>query len=155
VHLGLRSTQFLAWPSTWAGSAWAGSPLLKSRGALAAALGGGAQSIPSMANSEGVGIGNGIERSSPMLSMTVNLGGRGMPVREVGRWSLVRLAGLWSIAGRQRSSVRCRSGLRLIEDAWRRWGAHGETRRKAPTSEMAFAAALHRSWYGVVHGQLL
>jgi hypothetical protein len=76
-----------------------------------------------------------------MLSTTVNLGGRGTPVREVGRRSLVWLAGTWSIAGRQRSSVRCQReggdcsspekpaalelGLASAEVAWHRWSSSG------------------------------
>jgi hypothetical protein len=115
VHLGLRFAQFLAWPSTSAGSAWAGSPLLNCKGALADGTGrrrlpvdsvdgrrqgsGGWQLERLWHAGNQFGGGNGIERSSPMLSTTVNLGGRGTPMREVGRRSLVWLAGTWSIAG--------------------------------------------------------
>jgi hypothetical protein len=146
VHLGLMSARFRPRPSTWAGS-----PLLKSRGALADGTGrrcpvdsvdgrwrgsGGwrLERLRHVGNQFGGG--NGIERSSPMLSMMVNLGGRGTSVREVGRRSLVVLVGTWSIAGRQRSSVRCRReggdyissekpaasvlGLANVEAAWRR-----------------------------------
>jgi hypothetical protein len=56
MHLELRSARFLAQPSTWGGSAWAGSPLLKSREPWPTALGGGARLIPSMAGGEGVGV---------------------------------------------------------------------------------------------------
>jgi hypothetical protein len=110
VHHGLRSTRFLARPSTWAGN-----PLLKSRGALADGTGrrcpvdsvdgrwrgsGGWRLERLRRAGNQFGGGNGIERSSPMLSTMVNLGGRGTPVREVGRRSLVRLAETWCIAGR-------------------------------------------------------
>jgi hypothetical protein len=133
VHLGLRSARLLARPSTWAGSAWAGSLLLKSRGDLADGTqrrrlidsvdgrrwrSGCWQFVRLRRAGNQFGGRNGVERSSAMLSTTVNLGGRGTPVREVGRRSWVQLVGPWSIAGRQRSSVRCRSGLRLIKDAW-------------------------------------
>jgi hypothetical protein len=151
VHLGLRSARFLAPPITWAGS-----PLLKSRGALADGTGRRrpVDSIDGQWRGSGgwrlerlrragnqFGGRNRIERSSPMLSMTVNLDGRGTPVREVGRRSLVRLARTWSIAGRQRSSVRCRCeggdcispkkpaalelGLADVEAARRRWRSSG------------------------------
>jgi hypothetical protein len=57
VHLGLRSAQFLARPSTWVGSPWAGSPLLKIGEPWLMALCGGTRSILSMAGGEGVGVG--------------------------------------------------------------------------------------------------
>jgi hypothetical protein len=37
--LGQRSARLLAWPSKWASSAWASSPLLKSQGTLAVSTG--------------------------------------------------------------------------------------------------------------------
>jgi hypothetical protein len=114
VRLGLRSAWLLARHGTWAGSAWAGSPLLKSRGALANGTrrqrpvnfidgrrrGSGGWRLEWLQRAGNqFGGGNRTERSSTLLSMTVNHGGRGTPVREVGQRSLVRLAGTWSITG--------------------------------------------------------